>query len=154
MTEEKILQQPKEEIPNSLGEAVKIGWDSGTEFNRLVKQRRHNIVERLKAIRYERRLSQSQVSKGTGINRLTYSSYEREKAEPNAEVLVRLADFYDVSVDYLTCRTDNPKGVYAEQSDLQPAEIRTQTDIERERRIESLEKEMANMKKMFGDISK
>ena len=38
-----------------------------------------------------------------------YSNYERGDVDIPTAVLIRLADFYDVSVDYLLNRTDKPK---------------------------------------------
>jgi len=42
------------------------------------------------------------------VSQNTYSQYENGVIELTAETLLRLADFYDVSVDYLLGRTDNP----------------------------------------------
>lgn len=49
---------------------------------------------------------QKEVADKTGINMVTLSGYEIGKNEPNLEALVRLADDYKVSLDYLMCRTD------------------------------------------------
>ena len=43
----------------------------------------------------------------TGINVITLSGYELARSEPNMEALVRLADVYHVTLDYLMCRTDS-----------------------------------------------
>ena len=51
-------------------------------------------------------LMQKEVADKTGINMVTLSGYEIGKNEPNLEALVRLADVYKVSLDYLMCRTD------------------------------------------------
>ena len=42
----------------------------------------------------------------TGINVITLSGYELARSEPNMEALVRLADVYHVTLDFLMCRTD------------------------------------------------
>ena len=42
----------------------------------------------------------------TEINAVTLSGYEIRKNKPNLEALVRLAGVYEVSLDYLMCRTD------------------------------------------------
>ena len=45
----------------------------------------------------------------TGIEQALISKYENEERIPPTEtLLIRLADFYDVSIDYILCRTDNP----------------------------------------------
>ena len=43
------------------------------------------------------------------VNQNTISRYENEKIEADYKMLVVIADFFDVSVDYLLGRTDNPK---------------------------------------------
>lgn len=45
----------------------------------------------------------------TGIEQSLLSKFENEERTPPTEALVRLADFYDVSIDYILCRTENPQ---------------------------------------------
>lgn len=52
------------------------------------------------------RLTQREVAKRLGISQPSYIRYENGKAEPSLENLVKLADMFDVSVDYLLGRTD------------------------------------------------
>ena len=52
---------------------------------------------------------QKEAADRTGINMVTLSGYEIGKNEPNLEALVRLADIYEVSLDYLMCRNDEEK---------------------------------------------
>lgn len=44
----------------------------------------------------------------TGIEQALLSKYETGERTPPTETLMRLADFYGVSIDYILCRTDNP----------------------------------------------
>ncbi|MBD9225564.1 MAG: XRE family transcriptional regulator [Clostridiales bacterium] len=55
---------------------------------------------------YKNLYSQQDVAEKTGINVITLSGYELARSEPNMEALVRLADVYHVTLDYLMCRTD------------------------------------------------
>ena len=41
--------------------------------------------------------------------RMSYFRYEKGERMPTYEVLLQIANYFDVSVDYLMCRTDNPK---------------------------------------------
>lgn len=41
------------------------------------------------------------------IHQKTLSNYETEKTNPDSYSLIKLADFFDVSIDYLVCRTDS-----------------------------------------------
>lgn len=61
---------------------------------------------RLKETRVKRNLSQSQVQESTGISVKRLSTYETETREPDIETLLILADFYGVTIDYLTGRTE------------------------------------------------
>ena len=100
-----------EETPITLTGAIKKGIEDGTEFNKSVRQRRHKIAERIKLIRLKNGLSQTKLCEAIKVNRITYSGYENERAEPSAEVLVRIAKYFNVSLDYLCCRTENPFGL-------------------------------------------
>ncbi|MDE6454312.1 MAG: helix-turn-helix domain-containing protein [Dysosmobacter sp.] len=63
------------------------------------------IAERLKALRKERKLRQSDVAKLLGIGVRTYQYYEGDEHRPDYEMLIKLADFFGVSTDYLLGRT-------------------------------------------------
>ena len=56
---------------------------------------------RLKELRKAKGLSQTQLANELGMIHQTYSNYENEKREPNIATLIKLADYFDVSVDYL-----------------------------------------------------
>lgn len=45
----------------------------------------------------------------TGIEQALLSKFENGERTPPTETLIRLADFYDVSIDYILCRTDVPE---------------------------------------------
>lgn len=45
----------------------------------------------------------------TGIEQALLSKYENGERIPPTETLIRLADFYNVSIDYILCRSNNPK---------------------------------------------
>ena len=70
------------------------------------KQRKLDVSNRLKEVRKACGLRQQDVAEKTGINVITLSGYELARSEPNMEALVRLADVYHVTLDYLMCRTD------------------------------------------------
>ena len=73
-----------------------------------LERRKQAIAERLQQERKKNGLKQQDVSETTGINVVTLSGYEIAKNEPHMEALVRLADAYNVTLDYLMCRTDDP----------------------------------------------
>ena len=64
------------------------------------------LPERLHLLRKERDLTQLLAAEGMNIPFSTYRRYEKNEREPIASVLVLMADFYNVSLDYLVGRTD------------------------------------------------
>ncbi len=67
------------------------------------------LNQRLKSLRLERQVTQKRIAEAIGINTATVQKFEYGTAKPKFETLIKLADFFDVSLDYLACRTDNPK---------------------------------------------
>lgn len=63
---------------------------------------------RLRKIRMEHRKKQREVAACLNLQLRSYQTYEQGKNEPNIEKLILLADFFDVSLDYLMGRTDAP----------------------------------------------
>lgn len=66
----------------------------------------NKFAERLTQLRSERGISQASVSKEIGVSRYTIYSYEKGKTAPTLDGLVALADYFDVTLDYLLGRTD------------------------------------------------
>ena len=60
----------------------------------------------IRNLREDMDMTQTDMAKNLFISQRTYSYYESGGHDIPTEVLVRLADFYDVSVDYLLNRTD------------------------------------------------
>ena len=59
---------------------------------------------RLKELRTEKGATQKEVADFIGCSPLVYSRYEREEREPDIDMLCRLADYFNVSIDYLVER--------------------------------------------------
>lgn len=64
---------------------------------------------KLKELRTQKGCNQTDVAKVLGITQQAYANYETEKRQPDHETLTKLADFFNVSVDYLLGRTDVPQ---------------------------------------------
>lgn len=62
---------------------------------------------RIRDLREDRDLNQTAVAKMLGMSQTGYSKYETGENDIPTEILIKLADFYNVSVDYLLNRTDN-----------------------------------------------
>ena len=63
----------------------------------------------LKQLRKSMNLTQVALQMHTGIEQALLSKFERGERIPPTETLIILADFYGVSIDYILCRTENPK---------------------------------------------
>lgn len=63
---------------------------------------------RLKELRKSRKLTQIALQMQTGIEQSLLSKFENGERIPPTDTLVKLADFYKVSIDYILCRTNNP----------------------------------------------
>lgn len=66
------------------------------------------LVTRLDELKKDRKLMQKQIAEGVNLPVRTYRRYEKGEREPSASIIVSLADFFNVSTDYLLGRTDNP----------------------------------------------
>lgn len=68
-------------------------------------------MNRLKFLREEKKLSQNDIGKLLGITSQAVGLYENEKRDIPNEYLIELADYFEVSTDYLLCKSDirNPK---------------------------------------------
>lgn len=64
------------------------------------------MKNRLKELRKSRGYTQISLQMQTGIEQALLSKFENGERIPPTETLMRLADFYNVSVDYILCRTD------------------------------------------------
>ena len=59
----------------------------------------------LKQIRNSKHLLQTKVAIDLNVTQETISSYETNRVFPSSDMLIKLADYYNTSIDYLLCRT-------------------------------------------------
>jgi transcriptional regulator with XRE-family HTH domain len=64
-----------------------------------------NIGNRIAFLRDQRGLTQEELSSSLGISRAALSHYEKNRREPDTETLGKIADLFQVSLDYLVGRT-------------------------------------------------
>ena len=62
----------------------------------------------LRGIREDRDIKQKEIAKYLNVSQNTYSQYETGVISLTADILLKLADYYSVSIDYLLDRTNNP----------------------------------------------
>lgn len=63
-------------------------------------------MERLKFLRQSKKLLQKDIAEAINVGRTTYLKYENGTTEPSMAILVKLADYFDVSTDYILGRTN------------------------------------------------
>ncbi len=66
-------------------------------------------LERLKGLREDKDLKQSDIAKMLNVTQCTYSNYEMGKRQVPIDILIKLALFYKTSVDYILGLTDERK---------------------------------------------
>ena len=66
------------------------------------------IIERLKKLRKEGKLTQKDIATFLNISQPAYQQFESGKKKMNLETMEKLADFFNVSTDYLLGKTDFP----------------------------------------------
>ena len=66
--------------------------------------------ERLRTLRESMKLSQAKMADLLGLKQSSINRYEQGTATPTIENLRKYADYFDVSMDYIFARTDNPQG--------------------------------------------
>ena len=64
---------------------------------------------RLKELRKKKNISQLRLATELNTTQNTISRYETGEREPGIDELIKIADYFNVSVDYLVGRTENPK---------------------------------------------
>lgn len=65
-------------------------------------------MNRIKDLREDKDMTQKELAKIIGITQATLSDYEVEKTEPKKDIWIKLASFFDVTIDYLMGITNNP----------------------------------------------
>ena len=66
--------------------------------------------QRLRELREKKRKTQAEIGAMLGMKQPQYFRYEKGYRDIPTDVLIALADYYEVSVDYILGRTDKPKG--------------------------------------------
>jgi len=67
------------------------------------------VRNKLKGLRKQKGYPQLALQMRTGIEQALLSKFENGERVPPTETLLRLAEFYNVSIDYILCCTDNPE---------------------------------------------
>ncbi|MCL2695837.1 MAG: helix-turn-helix domain-containing protein [Clostridiales bacterium] len=60
-----------------------------------------NLGKRIRALRLEKHITQTEMAQRIGISKAMISAYELEQRQPSYDILIRIATFFKVSADYL-----------------------------------------------------
>ncbi|OSX53637.1 helix-turn-helix domain-containing protein [Anoxybacillus ayderensis] len=102
------------------------------------------LGDRLKRLRLEKKLTQEELGKKINVTKVSISGYENGNRTPDTETLQKLADFFNVTTDYLLGRTDDPN----------PPESKDNEELGTLARINQLIKDYGIEQMGFFDIEK
>lgn len=68
-----------------------------------------NLSGRLMHLQEERNIPKKHIANAIGISVVAYYRYERGERKPTLDILIALANYFNVSIDYIVGRTNNPK---------------------------------------------
>lgn len=66
------------------------------------------MIKNLKTLRNEFKISQQKLADAVGVSQQSINKYENQDVEPDIAILIKIADYFSVSVDYLIGRTPSP----------------------------------------------
>ncbi|GHU63019.1 hypothetical protein FACS189418_5500 [Clostridia bacterium] len=102
------------------------------------------LSDRLKKLRKQRNIKQFDIAKELNLSREAYSMYETGKRQPSFDCLFNIANYFDVSIDYLLCRTDIAKPVAITQEELMIIRYYQKCDLKSKETIRTLLRLEAN----------
>jgi len=82
-----------------------------------------DFSQRIKQLRKDKHMTQAQVAARIGVTASMVSAYETDIRQPSYEVMVKIADLFGVTVDYLLCRQDKRFLDISELSDEEAAVV-------------------------------
>lgn len=76
-----------------------------------------SFAKRLNELRVSRDLSMIELANDLGTTRGTISNFENEQRKPSLDMVIKIAEYFQVSIDYLVGRTDDPTFHRAKRTD-------------------------------------
>lgn len=71
-----------------------------------------SYYQRIRDLREDADLTQGELVKILDMHKTTYTNYEQGKREPPFDLIIRLAQYYNVSIDYIAGLTNEKKNLY------------------------------------------
>lgn len=111
--------------------------------------------ERFKALRLEKKMTQKDLADKFFLNYTSISKYENNKAIPELDLLQRIADYFDVTVDYLLCRTnDKNSTVYKSNFEGHTYTVEIDKGVQRKITQDELNLMIKKLKAVGFDVNK
>lgn len=88
------------------------------------------IGERIKSLREERKITQQELARYLGVSQKTISNYENGERSPDPNTLRKIADYFDVTVDYLLGRSNHRQLTRKDERDIEKIIEETRQRIE------------------------
>ena len=67
------------------------------------------IGERIKTLRIDKKVTQKEIAEEIGVSPVSVQRFEYGSVRPSLDTIIALADYFNVSLDYLVGRSDDPK---------------------------------------------
>lgn len=107
------------------------------------------ISRKLKELREEKGYLQKFVANKIGVRSNTLSGYENGTRSPDPEMILKLAELYDVSTDYLLGRTDNSNSKIDEDIDVELTELLSEMNVWYKNEPDDKELKLRMLRKMI-----
>ena len=90
------------------------------------------MIKKLKELRLKKKISQLTLAEAVGVSQQSVNKYENHKSEPEISVLIAMADYFGVTVDYLIGRTDGEgKNIRKTEAELMAEKINRLSENEK-----------------------
>lgn len=111
--------------------------------------------KRLKQLRLSKELTQAQLGGIFNVTNVGIAKWESDDRFPDKGVLIKIADYFDVSIDYLLCRTDNPDAkIYTSNVDGDTIELEVNKNYPHNLSPEEVETLINHLKEVGFDVEK
>ena len=104
-----MANKPVKRSEHPYRDAFNKGVEIGNDLVAARGEMRVTIAHRVRTLRMSDKLTQEEVAERIHANVLTYRGYENCRSDIPIAYLVRIADLFNVSLDYLTGRTNDPE---------------------------------------------
>lgn len=111
------------------------------------------FAKRFKEARESMDLSQKDMAKILNVGPSTVSMWEQDRRTPDKEMLIKIANYFDISIDYLFGRTDDPKNiVYSAVVDGDKVDLEFDKDYPHKLTPEEVEQLIKKLKEARFDV--